>query len=189
MQLEKLPAFNSDIWMLVQFGKEDADFDAFLEGTDQPMRLSIERETGLSELIINGVSVSIPLEKALSVLRGNSAAKQDIPDDAAVENNTTCQRCMSDLVNGRCIDSQCPFSDHDQTCLKGWIGHPLHSVDESAPCGCVRRDDRPDENPQDAPGSWRDESHGPTCAMRFTSAAECTCGKADRMSEEDEKGQ
>jgi len=28
-----------------------------------------------------------------------------------------------------------------------------------------------------------DLSHGPTCAIRFTSAAECTCGKIDRMIE------
>jgi hypothetical protein len=28
-----------------------------------------------------------------------------------------------------------------------------------------------------------DLSHGPTCAIRFSSAAECTCGKIDRMIE------
>ena len=28
-----------------------------------------------------------------------------------------------------------------------------------------------------------DLSHGPTCAIRFTSTAECTCGKIDRMIE------
>ena len=40
----------------------------------------------------------------------------------------------------------------------------------------VGKDDRPD----------RDESHDPGCAMHTISSAECTCGKADRESEEDD---
>ena len=47
-----------------------------------------------------------------------------------------CIRCGSPLERGRCIDETCPFSDHEQDCPRGWIGHPEHAAGEFTPCKC-----------------------------------------------------
>lgn len=50
-----------------------------------------------------------------------------------------CQRCgaLIDLC-GYCLDETCPFSDHQQGCPIGWIGHPDHVVNETEECSCKR---------------------------------------------------
>ena len=58
-----------------------------------------------------------------------------------------CVRCGSKMttiytVTGktweRCGDHACPFSDHDQTCQKGWAGHPGHPGMPSGECTCSK---------------------------------------------------
>ena len=62
-----------------------------------------------------------------------------------------CARCGSEIWDdGRCEDETCPFSDHDQSCLAGWSGHPEkdpHPTDDTAPlpCTCSGRQ-KEDEN-------------------------------------------
>ena len=46
-------------------------------------------------------------------------------------------------------------------------------------------DDEIDDDPRPGP----EDSHGPRCARRFVGAAECTCGKADRAIEMQERGE
>lgn len=49
-----------------------------------------------------------------------------------------CSRCGSDLDHdGLCSDETCPFSDHEQTCMVGWAGHPTRDPfpnDGIGPC-------------------------------------------------------
>lgn len=47
-----------------------------------------------------------------------------------------CQRCGSDLTNRLCEDQTCPFSDHLQGCMVGWIGHSDWNIPESVKCQC-----------------------------------------------------
>ena len=59
-----------------------------------------------------------------------------------------CQRCGSDLKNGYCEDLTCPFSDHEQTCSRGWSGHPEmdpHPHDDDAPMPCTCGGHKPPE--------------------------------------------
>ena len=54
-------------------------------------------------------------------------------DDPAV-----CERCDSPLDVDRlfCTDLSCPFSDHLQTCPKGWTGHPEKAPAKDHVCAC-----------------------------------------------------
>jgi hypothetical protein len=72
--------------------------------------------------------------------------QQQMPKDFADyivklhEQNTSCQRCESLIKNGYCQDETCPFSDHEQHCPIGWMGHDAHrEVDEDTECDCVRK--------------------------------------------------
>jgi len=51
-----------------------------------------------------------------------------------------CVRCGSPLEKGFCSDATCPFSDHKQTCLFGWSGHPEKdphpNEDQVTDCDC-----------------------------------------------------
>lgn len=69
-------------------------------------------------------------------------ADDDIYGDTEDEDEDEgfCDRCGTALVNGYCGDETCPFSDHEQSCDVGWIGHPDYSkLDEDTQCGCNRR--------------------------------------------------
>jgi len=51
-----------------------------------------------------------------------------------------CQRCGSEVIDGKCVDETCPFSDHDQSCKAGWSGHPEmdpHPRDDDRPMPCT----------------------------------------------------
>jgi hypothetical protein len=51
--------------------------------------------------------------------------------------NDECQRCGSPLDDeGFCTDETCPFSDHDQSCLAGFMGHPDHPQANIEKCSC-----------------------------------------------------
>jgi len=69
----------------------------------------------------------------------------DLADDASIgvadvevtSVDAECDRCGSDLdAAGKCTDATCPFSDHLQSCLAGWAGHPEHPA---GPCMCQRK--------------------------------------------------
>lgn len=49
-----------------------------------------------------------------------------------------CERCGTKLnKRGLCGDVTCPFSDHEQACPVGWVGHPEHlDADEGTRCTC-----------------------------------------------------
>lgn len=58
------------------------------------------------------------------------------------DGGATCERCGTDVRNNRCSDTTCPFSDHQQTCERGWSGHPDRDPSPLAdhialPCTCV----------------------------------------------------
>lgn len=56
------------------------------------------------------------------------------------ETISTCRRCGSDIKNGLCKDETCPFSDHEQSCSVGWVGHDAHpEANEDTECDCVRK--------------------------------------------------
>jgi hypothetical protein len=67
--------------------------------------------------------------------------KPNAPDQARVLPSSeagcsACRRCGGTLEGGVCSDETCPFSDHLQTCERGWIGHPEHTANEDTPCTC-----------------------------------------------------
>ena len=46
-----------------------------------------------------------------------------------------CQRCGNKLdEKGYCKGATCPFSDHQQSCLGGWAGHPDKAIGPSQVC-------------------------------------------------------
>jgi hypothetical protein len=58
-----------------------------------------------------------------------------------VQTAGTCTRCSSPLDEGAfCADETCPFSDHDQSCHVGWVGH-CDTPDEAEADGHVYADE------------------------------------------------
>lgn len=59
-------------------------------------------------------------------------------DGYPLEDGKQCVRCGTDLEDDLCGDETCPFSDHEQTCMVGWSGHPErdpnHKDDGVGPC-------------------------------------------------------
>lgn len=73
-------------------------------------------------------------------------ASLQMPEDLArdiIESHelwASCQRCGSNIKNGLCLDETCPFSDHEQSCPVGWVGHDAHpEANEDTECDCVRK--------------------------------------------------
>ena len=85
--------------------------------------------------------------------RGSQALSMD-GAGIAMKRTTHCQRCGTDLnPSGFCLDMTCPFSDHQQTCLVGWAGHP-------------------DQDPYP-----KDDGVGPCSVCSCGHGSQCRCGR------------
>ena len=108
-----------------------AEFAAFRAGFDWGDRYGTEKDWGDGYREGDLVDVEFYEENLTAIQR-------------IATGDPACQRCGALLVDGRCEDATCPFSDHDQDCRAGWANHPHWSFEDTA-CTCKGREDKADD--------------------------------------------
>jgi len=111
----------------------------------EPYRLSRLFEAG-QEMVLNSVPMTVLLctrqgSRVITRVQLHGAWPKPLPPAPDAQEDEpweprVCVRCGGPVLDGRCADQTCPFSDHDQTCPNGMLGHP-EGPRESGPCACA----------------------------------------------------
>lgn len=70
------------------------------------------------------VQIASYIGSALDMKFDQSAAFYFLMVYRKTDGDSVCQRCNCRVVEGRCVDETCPFSECQQTDPAGWVGHP-----------------------------------------------------------------